>query len=424
MPPRKHRDSRKPRLLPRWWIHVCGELFHACLDSGALPDRVIARAFRDDGRLVGEVREFLADILPAMLRARGFIDAGMRHVSGGRLDDAVILFLRARRGVPAGGRDAAIARAIAAASTETAGVDVLVPDWLRATPPFGTPHGAKLLQAFSEEPPISLRANALKISRDELGEFLWNEGISARPARWSPWGLTLDRRANVFRTEAFQEGLFEMQDEGSQLIAFLCAPKPGSVVVDGCAGAGGKTLALGAMMENRGTLYAFDTAEFRLKALRERAARAGVQNLRVHAVEDNHAPSITRLQRKADLVLVDAPCSGTGVLRRHPDIGWKLSEADVQRLAAEQALLLAAYGTLVKPGGRLVYAVCSLLPAEGLEQIDRFLRENADFKRLDAAVALRQAGIRPENLATRGDLRIDPVRHGTDGFYGAVLERS
>lgn len=421
---RKQRDSRKPEHLPRWWIHAAGELFHACLTAHASPERVIARAFRDDGRLVGEARAFVAETVQAMLRARGLIDAGMRSVPGARVDDAVLFFLRARRGIPAGGRDAVIGRAIAAAAKETGGRDVLVPDWLLQTPPFSTPHGHELLRSFSEAPPVTLRTNVLKISPDELAGELWNEGIATQPTHWSPWGLTLERHANVFRTEAFHEGLFEMQDEGSQLIAFLGAAQPGNVVVDGCAGAGGKTLALGAMMDNRGTLYAFDTAEFRLKALRERAARAGVQNLRVHAVDNNHSPSITRLQRKADLVLVDAPCSGTGVLRRHPDIGWRLTEADLERLVAEQAALLDAYAPLVKPGGRLVYAVCSLLPVEGESQIKRFLRDNADFRRVDTANALRQVRIPPDDLVTRGDLLVDPVRHGMDGFYAAVLWRA
>lgn len=405
---------------PRAWIRAASRIYCECVAAHGAADKALARAFRADRRLDGDARGFVADTVQGMLRARGFVEAAVARLAGAGEEDAVWLFLLARRGVSAGSRDAVLARAIAAAEKDTGGIDVLLPDWLRRA----LPGGADLLRAFAKEPPVTLRTNTLKIDRRDLQQGLFDEGIDTRPTRFSPWGLTLERRANVFRTRGFREGYLEMQDEASQLAALLCAPKPGEVAVDGCAGAGGKTLALAALMRNRGTLYAFDTADFRLEALRERAARAGVHNLRVHAVKENDPRPLARLNGKAAVVLVDAPCSGTGVLRRNPDIGWKLREEDVANLAAGQARLLDVHAPLVRPGGRLVYAVCSLLPVEREAQVERFLRGHAEYRRVDAAVVFREAGVKGPGLVVRGDFQADPVRQGMDGFYAAILERS
>lgn len=381
---------------PEWVLGACGDIYRASLTSP--PDKVLAEALRSDPRLDAA---FVADTVQGMLRARGLVEAGLRH--GAR--DPVFFFLCARRGWDG------VPGAIAKAERDTGGVDALVPLWL------ATALGPDMLRAMSEEPPTTLRANVLNATRRDVAGWLEREDIETRPTEFSPWGLTLVHRANVFRTETFREGFFEMQDEASQLVALLCDPRPGDTVVDACAGAGGKTLALAACMENRGTLYAFDTAAFRLEELRRRAKRAGVHNLRVHALAKGDARPLAKLNGKADVVLVDAPCSGTGVLRRNPDIGWRLREEDVKRLVAEQAALLGAYAPLVKPGGRLVYAVCSLLPAEGEAQVAGFLRGRKAFRRADAAAML------PKGVARRGALQVDPLHHGCDGFYAAALER-
>lgn len=417
--PRKHRDPRSSPLPPPWLVRACGDIYRACVESPGAPDKVIARAFREDGRLDDKMRGFVADTVQGMLRARGLVEAALKYIGGAQPQHAALVFLKARRGISAGPRDAELGRAIAAATKETGGIDGYLPEWLRRA----MPGGEALLRAFASAPPVTLRANTLKVSPEDLVEWLERDGIRTQPARFSPWGLTLDYRANVFRTEAFREGAFEMQDEGSQLVAFLCEPRPGDVVVDGCAGAGGKTLALAALMQNKGTLYAFDTAAHRLEALKERARRAGVQNLRVHSLDDEGQRPVARLAGKADVVLIDAPCSGTGVLRRNPDIAWKLREEDVARIAEEQARLLKTYAPLVKPGGRLVYAVCSLLPTEGEKQIARFLREHPEFRRGDAAAMLKKSGISAGYLVSRHDFVVDPVRHDMDGFFAAVLER-
>ncbi len=406
-------------LPPPWLVHACADLYRACVEAPGAPDKVIARAFREDRRLVDELRGFVADTVQGMLRARGFLETAMRHVGGARDHHAALVFLKARRGIPAGTRDAALGRAIEAAERETGRVDGFFPAWLREA----LPGGVEGLRALTAEPPVTLRANALRLTREDLAEWLWDEGIESRPTEHSPWGLTLDRRANIFRTDAFREGAFEMQDEASQLVALLCAPRRGDIIVDSCAGAGGKTLALSAMTEDTGTLVAFDTASFRLEALRERAARAGIRSLQIAPLDAAGEARRLRLTGGADIVLVDAPCSGTGVLRRNPDIAWKLREDDLPRLVAEQEQLLRTYAPLVKPGGRLVYAVCSLLAPEGTGQIARFLRDHPEFRRVDAGGVLKTCGVRPGTLVTRGDFAVDPLRHGLDGFYAAVLER-
>ncbi|MCC6739572.1 MAG: RsmB/NOP family class I SAM-dependent RNA methyltransferase [Planctomycetia bacterium] len=411
------RGRRRPPLPPPWLVRGCGELYRACVEAAGEPDKVLARAFREDGRLGGEHRGFVADTVQGMLRARGLIEAALRHVGGAQEQHAALVYLRARRGIPAGPRDAELGRAIAAAEKETHRIDGFFPDWLRRA----LPGGDALLRAMAAPPPVTLRANLLRVSCRDLADWLAHEGIAAEPTRFSPWGLTLESRANVFRTEAFREGAFEMQDEGSQLVALLCGARPGQVVVDGCAGAGGKTLALAAAMRGDGTLVALDTARFRLEELRKRAERAGVRNLEIHEAE----PLIlSRFRGRADVVLADAPCSGTGVLRRNPDIAWKLEERAVARLVDEQARILDLDAPLVRPGGRLVYAVCSLIPAEGRSQAERFLRDHPEFRRADAGRILKSAGVDAGGLVADGDFQVDPLRHGMDGFYAAVFERA
>jgi 16S rRNA (cytosine967-C5)-methyltransferase len=213
--------------------------------------------------------------------------------------------------------------------------------------------------------------------------------------------------------------LFEIQDEGSQLLSLLVEPRRGETVVDFCAGAGGKTLHLGALMANTGSLYAFDTSVKRLERLKPRLKRSGLQNVRTVAIAHERDERVQRLTGKADRVLVDAPCSGTGTLRRNPDIKWRA--LDLAALAAEQKKILAAAATLVKPGGRLVYATCSLLKEENEDVVAGFLATHSEFERLPVTGILERRHIA---LAQEGiDLRLTPHRHGTDGFFAAVLER-
>jgi 16S rRNA (cytosine967-C5)-methyltransferase len=214
-------------------------------------------------------------------------------------------------------------------------------------------------------------------------------------------------------------GAFEVQDEGSQLLGLLLNPKRGEMVADFCAGAGGKTLLLGALMRNTGRLYAFDVSEKRLARLKPRLARSGLSNVHPVKIESERDARIKRLAGKLDRVLVDAPCSGLGTLRRNPDLKWRQTPESVAELAQKQSAILAAAATLLRPGGRLVYATCSLLDEENDQIVDAFLAQRPDFALLPADHALEHLGWKDH--APR--LRLFPHRHGTDGFYAALLER-
>jgi 16S rRNA (cytosine967-C5)-methyltransferase len=212
-----------------------------------------------------------------------------------------------------------------------------------------------------------------------------------------------------------------VQDEGSQLLGFLLQPKRGEMVVDFCAGAGGKTLILGAMMRSTGRLYAFDVSDKRLAKLKPRAARAGLSNVHPACLAGENDARVKRLQGKVDRVLVDAPCSGLGTLRRNPDLKWRQSPQSVDELRAKQAAILAAAAKLLRPGGRLVYATCSILAEENEDIVNAFLAAHADYRRLSAREALAAQGIA---IDCGEDMRLAPQTHGTDGFYAAVLERA
>ncbi len=296
-----------------------------------------------------------------------------------------------------------------------------LPDWLYQR--MQAQYGASLaveMAALSEPAPLDLRVNLLKGTREEARAALAAEGWEARPTTLSPWGLRIDGRRPVTTGPAFQSGLVEIQDEGSQLIAALTDARPGMRVADWCAGAGGKTLALAAMMRNRGQIVACDVSSSRLDGAVRRLRRAGVNNVERHLV----VPGDKWAKRRAgafDRVLVDAPCTGTGTWRRNPDARHRLTEQDLLELTRKQSSILDTASALVRPGGRLVYATCSLLEEENEGQVSAFLIRHPDF----VLVPLAQAGAvaPPENPWSGEMLSLTPARHGTDGFFAAVLER-
>jgi len=240
------------------------------------------------------------------------------------------------------------------------------------------------------------------------------------PTPWSPLGLRVQGRPSLARHPLLEDGSVEIQDEGSQLVGLLVAPRRSDMVVDFCAGAGGKTLLLGALMRSQGRLYAFDTVDRRLARLKPRLARSGLSNVHPQLIAHERDPRVKRLAGKIDRVLVDAPCTGFGTLRRNPDLKWRQPETAVAELAAKQRAILAAAATLVKPGGRLVYATCSILPEENRIVVDDFLATHPAFRLGDAAAALRQADC---PLDTGALLEVMPHAHGCDGFFAAILER-
>lgn len=288
-----------------------------------------------------------------------------------------------------------------------------VPDWIlpRLRTQFG-PTLAAEMQAMNLPAPLDLRVNLLKTDRDGALQALASEGLAAQKTTYSPWGLRLKNRQSVTSGKAFQDGLVEIQDEGSQLIALALDAKPGMRVVDFCAGAGGKTLAIAMGMENKGHIIACDVSEPRLEGAIKRLRRAGVHNAERHLLETGDK-WVKRQAGKFDRVLVDAPCTGTGTWRRNPDARTHLTEQDLAELLVKQADILNRAEKLVKPGGRLVYATCSVLKEENEAQVEGFLARHPHFTLVPLEV--------PEALQGQTFLRLSPAMHGTDGFFASVM---
>jgi len=296
-----------------------------------------------------------------------------------------------------------------------------LPDWLWEVLGDALPAERDALsRAWLAPAPLDLRINPLKTTRDAAIAALGADGIRAMATPYSPVGLRVVGKPALQRHPQFTGGAVEVQDEGSQLLCYLVAPKRSEMVVDFCAGAGGKTLLLGAMMHSQGRLYAFDISPRRLANLKPRLARSGLSNVHPVRIADERDARIKRLAGKIDRVLVDAPCTGFGTLRRNPDLKWRQTPTAVLELAAKQARLLAAAAPLVKPGGRLVYATCSVIPAENELIVEAFLSAHPEFALGDAAAELARTGI---TLDTGRMLRLYPHRHGCDAFFAAILER-
>jgi 16S rRNA (cytosine967-C5)-methyltransferase len=281
-----------------------------------------------------------------------------------------------------------------------------------------------LVESLDASAPLDLRVNTFKAKRDAVQAEFAAAGIEALPTPWSPAGLRIHGKPALHKLEVFLRGDVEVQDEGSQLLALLTGARRGEMVVDFCAGAGGKTLALGAEMRNTGRLYAFDTSGHRLAALKPRLARSGLSNVYPVQIAHERDDRIKRLAGKIDRVLVDAPCSGLGTLRRNPDLKWRQSPESIAEMRIKQAAILASAARLVKPGGRLVYATCSLLTLEDEDVAAEFNAAHADFEPLPAAEALARAQVNGSETLVSGDhLRLWPHRHGTDGFFAALWTR-
>ena len=298
-----------------------------------------------------------------------------------------------------------------------------VPDWLWER--LGEVHGDAtrdaLTRTWQTSAPFDLRVNALKAKRDDALAALAAEGLDVAPTPYAPLGIRVRGRPSLVRHPWLMDGRLEVQDEGSQLVAQLVAPRRTDMVVDFCAGAGGKTLALGALMRSQGRLYAFDVSQPRLDRLGPRLARSGLSNVHVQRLAHERDTKVKRLAGKIDRVLVDAPCTGFGTLRRNPDLKWRQTPNDVAELTAKQARILAAAATLLKPHGRLVYATCSELPEEHAAIVDAFLAAHPGFTALDVAGELARYDVA---LDTGPRLRLMPHVHGCDGFFAAVLERT
>ena len=308
------------------------------------------------------------------------------------------------------------------------------PDWVRlniqewVAPHFREAYGegwGREVAALDTPPPVDLRVNRLKATVEQAREALARDGIETEPMRYAPDGLRLRRRLSVVKGEAFQNGLVEIQDEGSQLVAALVDAQPGMQIADYCAGAGGKTLAMAARMNNKGRVVAMDVYESRLDRSAQRLRRAGAHNVERRAIDADNRKWLKRQAGAFDRVLVDAPCTGTGTWRRNPDGRWTLQPKDLEELLPKQSAILDAASKLVKPGGGLIYATCSVLPAENEKQIAAFLERNDRFEVVPVGALWRDVlSTEPPPEVENGPyLRLSPLKHGTDGFFAAALVR-
>ena len=281
-----------------------------------------------------------------------------------------------------------------------------IPDWLDALgeKELGSEVWGQELQALNQQAPVVLRTNTLKTTREKLHDLLLEIDVDSNFLKEYPEALQLKERSNVFTTDAFKNGLFEVQDASSQKVAHFLEVSPGMRIVDACAGAGVKTLHLASLMENKGQIIAMDIYENKLNELKRRAKRNGAHNIETRWIENNK--TIKKLHQKADRVLIDAPCSGLGVLRRNPDAKWKLKPEFIQEIQETQQQILQEYSKMVKPGGKLVYATCSILPSENQQQVDLFLATDAG-----------------KDFTFVKDEKILAHTSGYDGFYMALLER-
>jgi 16S rRNA (cytosine967-C5)-methyltransferase len=305
---------------------------------------------------------------------------------------------------------------------QTEAVRLDLPDWLHEllSAQFGE-HLPTLMSSLNSAAPLDLRVNPLKAERDAVLVQFNRENIVAAATPHSPLGIRLQGKPALQKHPLFLDGSVEVQDEGSQLLGLMLAPKRGEMVCDFCAGAGGKTLLLGALMRNSGRLYAFDTSEKRLGRMKPRLARSGLQNVQALLIAHERDAKVKRLAGKFDRVLVDAPCSGLGTLRRNPDLKWRQTPEAVAELTQKQAAILEAAARLVKAGGRLVYATCSLLTAENEDIVAAFLAAHPEFHLLPAGAVLSAQHV---ELKMGDYLRLDTAKHGTDGFFAAVMERA
>ena len=420
---------------PKALLDACSELVRLTLKFDHPADAIVSRFFRDNRGLGPRERATLAETVYTVLRKKLLFDHLAPSGSGPKERRLAILgfygpgdFLRS-----------------ALTDQEKRWLDQCeavkpedlmerhrhnLPEWL--VQPLKEQLGAgfwPLVENLNLGAGLDLRVNALKAKRADVQKELQQAGIKAVPTPFSPWGLRIAGKPALNKNEAFLRGDFEVQDEGSQLLAMLVDAKRGEMVVDFCAGAGGKTLALGASMRSTGRLYAFDTSAHRLDALKPRMARSGLSNVHPAAIAHERDDRVKRLTGKLDRVLVDAPCTGLGTLRRNPDLKWRQTMAGVEEMAVKQAAILQSASRMVKSGGRLVYATCSVLPQENEAIAEAFAAANPDFVPLSAGEVLASQKVEgAPSLCAGGEdgqlyLRLWPHRHETDGFFAAAWQK-
>jgi 16S rRNA (cytosine967-C5)-methyltransferase len=392
-------------------------------------DGALKHFFRDHPALGQRDRALVADTVYAALRRRRLLERVTPSASPREIALAALVKLQ---GVGISQIEAALkgderewlARLKALdVATEPYEIRADLPDWViaRLKPRLGDDDLMALALALQQPAPLDLRVNSMKAPREGVMDRLDHDDIEAQETRYAPLGVRLRDKPVLNKHPMFLDGAVEVQDEGSQLVGMLVEPRRGEMVVDFCAGAGGKTLQMGAAMNSTGRLYAFDVSDKRLQNLGPRLKRSGLSNVFPQRIANENDAKVKRLRGKIDRVLVDAPCTGLGTLRRNPDLKWRQTEESLAELSAKQASILAAAATLVKPGGRLVYATCSLLAEENEDIVQAFLAAHPDFTLVSAADILKRQGI--EVPRTQEYLRLYPHVHDTDGFFAAAMER-
>ena len=420
---------------PKAIVDACAELVRLTLKFDHPADAIVSRFFREHRGLGPRERATLAETVYTVLRNKLLFEHFAPSGSGPRERRLAILGFY-------GPRDFLSAALTEQEQNWLAQCDKInvadlmerhrhnLPEWL--VQPLKDQLGAEfwpLVDSLKAGAGLDLRVNALNDKRVDVQKELAKVGIKAVPTPYSPMGLRIAGKPALNKLDVFTRGAFEVQDEGSQLLAMLLDAKRGEMVVDFCAGAGGKTLAIGAGMRSTGRLYAFDTSAHRLEALKPRLARSGLSNVHPAAIAHERDDRVKRLAGKIDRVLVDAPCSGLGTLRRNPDLKWRQSPGSVQETTVRQAAILQSAARLLKSGGRLVYATCSFLPEENEAIAQAFSAGHTEFVPVDAGGIL--SGLKVEgasSLCSGGQsgqayLRLWPHRHATDGFFAAIWEK-
>ncbi|AEJ00400.1 Fmu (Sun) domain protein [Nitrosomonas sp. Is79A3] len=391
-------------------------------------DGILRHFFRENPLLGGQDRAFIAETVFGILRHRFFLESLTERITPRSL---VLAYLVKFNGMNLRELAPLISESetkwlaeIKAIKLDTLplAIQAEFPEWLVEKLKQFMADADILNLGFSlqKSAPLDLRVNTILGKRNQVLETLSLEGIEAQETPYSPCGIRLTGKPAINRHELFLSGKIEVQDEGSQLLGYLLAPKRGEMVVDFCAGAGGKSLLLGALMNSKGRLYAFDISEKRLSNLKPRFKRSGLSNLHAQRIANENDIKVKRLAGKIDRVLVDAPCSGLGTLRRNPDLKWRQSPQSIDELKAKQAAILSAAASLLKPGGRLVYATCSFLPEENQQVVQDFLNTHPQYSLLNCAELLAQQKI---PLDTGEFLQLSPLLHQTDGFFAAALTR-
>ncbi|HXF67858.1 MAG TPA: RsmB/NOP family class I SAM-dependent RNA methyltransferase [Burkholderiales bacterium] len=412
--------------ITRTQIEAATEALRLVLEFARPADAVLRGFFREHRALGARDRAFVAESVYGVLRRKRTVD---RLAPGAGPRGRLLAYLARCAGVSVREIAAALSPQEQAwlARVKARPLDDLtpaeraeLPDWVVERLALPEAELLALARGLNEPAPLDLRVNTLRAERDAVIRSLRAEGIEAAPTPYSPVGVRVKGHPAINRHPLFANGTIEVQDEASQLVCFLVAPKRREMAVDFCAGAGGKSLMLGALMRSQGRLYAFDTSAARLARLGPRLARSGLTNVFPQPIASENDARVRRLAGKIDRVLVDAPCSGLGTLRRNPDLKWRMSPRDVQQLALKQAAIVRAAAALVKPGGRLVYATCSLLAEENEDVVRALLAERGDYRKLHCGELLAQQGI---GIDTGEFLKLFPHLHGTDGFFAAALEK-